>query len=81
MKEDKRRAKRTQVEALQEPITAKDLKENMVVNIVHNSNYGLSQPSSQPKVVEIKALLYLYYNPSSSNHKHFLYMKLPKYKT
>ena len=34
---------------------------------------------SQPKVVEIKSLLYIYYNPSSSDHKHCLYMKFPKY--
>ena len=34
---------------------------------------------SQPKVVEIKALLYIYYNPWSSDHKHCLYMKFPKY--
>lgn len=33
----------------------------------------------QPKAVEIKAWLYIYYNPSSSDHKHCLYMKLPKY--
>ena len=28
---------------------------------------------SEPKVVEIKALLYIYYNPWSSDHKHCLY--------
>ena len=28
---------------------------------------------SEPKVVEIKPLLYIYYNPWSSDHKHCLY--------